>query len=263
MHERIQPGVDDIKTRHIKRQLQHKRMMKRRRIIFFTVLTLIVLFIVLFFTPLFNIKHINIYGNSKIETAVIKQAVGSIEEENLFRLNKKKIIKNISTLPYIDEVKITKKVLPVGINVDIAECIPIGYVVFGNEYAVLDKNLKVLEVSEVAFEGIGEIVGIDATAANPGSILASDDAEKLQTITECIGILIDNEIISKIGKIDFSDMSNIMFAYENRLNVVCGSSIDFSKKTGMLIKAVNSSKLTANSRGTMDISISGKAIYTP
>jgi len=263
MHERIKPGVDDIRTRHIKRQQQHRRMMKRRRIIFFTVLTLIMLFIVLFFTPLFNIKHINIYGNSKIETAVIKQAVGSIEEENLFRLSKRKIVKNISTLPYVDDVKITKKVLPVGINVNVTECMPVGYVVFGNEYVAIDKNLKVLEVSDMVFEGIGEIAGIDATAANPGSILASDDAEKLKIVEECISVLIDNEIISKIGKIDFSDMSNIVFTYENRLNVVCGSSIDFSKKAGMLIKAVNSSKLTANSRGTMDISISGKAIYTP
>ena len=263
MNERIQPGVDDIKARHIKRQLQHKRMMKRRRTIFFTVLTIIFISIILFFTPLFNIKHINIYGNIKLETAVIKQKIGSVEEENLFRLNTKKIIKEIKTLPYTDDVKIKKKLIPSSLEVTVLECVPIGFVFYNEQYIILDKNFKVLEILDTKIENLGEISGLEITSATPGAILAVDDTEKLTSCTQCILELINQELIFKIGKIDFSDMSDILFTYENRLNVVCGSTVDFAKKIGMFSKAVSSSKLTADSRGTIDISISGKAIYTP
>lgn len=263
MNERIQPGIDDIRTRHIKRQLQHRRTMRRRRIIFFTVLSIVAIIIVLFFTPLFNIKNVNIYGNNRIETAVIKQAIGSVEEENLFRLDTKKIIKNVKALPYADDLKIKKKIFPVGIEVNITECIPVGYITNNEGYVILDKNFRVLEITETPFEGVSEIGGIGVVSAIPAAILTPDDEEKMTTACECVADLIENELMGKIGKIDFSDMSNIVFTYENRLNVVCGSTVDFSKKIAMFTKAVNSSKLNENSRGTLDISISGKAIYTP
>lgn len=261
MNERIQST--DIRERHIQRQLRHKRIMKRRRIIFFTVLSLTVISIVLFFTPLFNIKHIEIYGNSKIETGVIKQAVGSIEEENLFRLNTKKIIENVKTIPYADDLHIKKNIFPVGLEITVTECVPACFVFYNDHYVILDKNLKILEETDTVPEGICEISGIDVTAVTPGAILATDDNDKLLSAAECISSLIEQELITRTNKIDFTNMSSIMFTYENRLNVVCGSSVDFQKKIGMFIKAVNSSKLNENSRGTIDISISGKAIYTP
>ena len=102
-----------------------------------------------------------------------------------------------------------------------------------------------------------------ATSSTEGAVITTDDAEKLVTVSEIFARLIDEDIISKIGTISFEDMNNITFTYENRLDVICGSEIDFSKKIGMFKKAVTSSKLTENSRGTIDISISGKAIYTP
>ena len=264
MNGRIQPGTDYIRARHIKRQQQHIRMMKRRRIIFFSVLSVIVIIIVLFFTPLFNIKSINISGNSKIDAAVIKQAIGSVEEENLFRLDKKKIIKNIKEIPYADDAQIKKTVFPVGLEVTVKECIPVCYMPYKEEYAILDKNFRVLEITGTPFEGISEIAGIGVVSATPAAILSPDDNDKQATAIECIASLIDHNIMSGVVKIDFSDTNNIVFNYENRLNVLCGSSVDFSKKISMFTKAVTSSKLNENSRGTIDIySISGKAIYTP
>lgn len=238
-------------------------MMKRRRIIFFSVLGLILMSIIIFFTPLFNIKNINITGNVKIETAQLKQIIGSVEEENLFRLNTKKIIKNIKTLPYVNDVNIKKKVFPVGINVEVTECMPVGYVQNNENYIILDRDFKVLEIIDTPAENTAQILGIVATSSTEGAIITTDDVQKLTTVTEIFGKLIDEEIISKIGTISFEDMNNITFTYENRLDVICGSVVDFSKKIEMFKKAVTSSKLTENSRGTIDISISGKAIYTP
>lgn len=263
MDTRPERSSENIRLRHNKRLKQRRRMMKRRRIIFFTVVGLILVSIVLFFTPLFNIKNINIYGNEKIETAQIKQTIGSIEEDNLFRLNTKKIISNLKTIPYVDDVVIKKKVFPVGINVDVIECIPIGYVQNNESYIILDKNFKVLEIIDAPMENVAQIIGVSVTASTEGAVISIDDSQKLTTMIEICNGLVEEELMSKIGTINFSDMNNISFTYENRLDVICGSVVDFSKKIGMFEKAVTSSKLTENSRGTIDISISGKAIYTP
>ncbi len=263
MDTKLERNAENIRIRHVKRQKQRKKIMKRRRITFFTVSGLILLSIILFFTPLFNIKNINITGNIKVETAQIKQTIGSVEEENLFRLSTKKIIENIKTIPYVDNVEIKKKVFPVGINVNVIECIPVGYIQQNESYIILDKNFKVLEITEAPLENVAQIVGIAVTASTEGAVVTTDDADKLETVSQICHRLIEQDIISKIGTINFEDMNNISFTYENRLDVICGSVVDFSKKIGMFEKAVTSSKLTDNSRGTIDISISGKAIYTP
>lgn len=263
MDTTTQRNTDSIRIRHVKRLKQRKRMMKRRRIIFFTVVGLILVSIIIFFTPLFNIKNINISGNAKVETAQIKQTIGSVEEENLFRLRTNKIINNIKTIPYVDDVIIKKKVFPVGINVEVIECIPVGYIQNNESYVVLDKNFKVLEIVDAPVENVSQISGVAITSASEGAVITTDDSEKLLEVSDICAILIEHDMISKIGAIRFDDMNNITFTYENRLDVICGSIVDFSKKIGMFEKAVTSSKLTDNSRGTIDISISGKAIYTP
>ena len=254
---------ENIQIRHRMRQKQRRAAMKRRRIVFFTVLSVIVISIVLFFTPLFNIKKIEITGNNKIETALIKQSIGSVEDENLFRLNTKKITESVRTIPYVNDLTIKKSIFPVAITVNILECQPIGYITSNESYIIIDKDFKVLEISENKIENLTEIVGFGVTAANEGAIISIDDNEKLLASIECISKMIEQEIMINVGTLNFTDMNNITFTYENRLDVVCGSSVDFSKKIGMFYMALNSDKLTANSRGTIDISVTGKAIYTP
>lgn len=254
---------ENIRLRHIKRQNEIRRSMKRRRITFYVIVSALILSIILFFTPLFNIKKIDISGNNKIETAQIKQAIGSVEEDNLFRLNTKKLVENVKTISYVNDVTIKKSIFPVGLRVTVDECIPAGYILYSEQYVILDSTLKVLEVSPTPIEGICEISGLSVMSAPPGAIITADDNDKLASVIDCMQIFSQQELMASINAVNFSDVNNITFTYENRLNVVCGSTVDFSKKIGMFKKAVNSSKLTSNSRGTIDISISGKAIYTP
>lgn len=264
MNERLNHrGIDNIQARHLKRQSQRRRAMKRRRIIFFTVLSLIVLSVILFFTPLFNIKSVEINGNSKIDTALIKQTVGAVEEENLFRLNTKKITKRLSEIPYVESSEIRKSIFPVALKVDITECQPMCFISYNEQFVILDKNMKVLEISAEKYENLCEITGFGITTVSEGSIAAGDDIEKQTVLLDCIKIMSEQEIISNVYSINVADLNNLTFNYENRLDVVCGSTMDFSKKIGMFHKALNSDRLTANSRGTIDVSIVGKAIYTP
>ena len=71
------------------------------------------------------------------------------------------------------------------------------------------------------------------------------------------------DILKGVKSISVADISNISFNYEDRIDAICGSSVDLSKKLGFFKSAVNSNRLTENSRGTIDLTTIGKAIYTP
>ena len=79
----------------------------------------------------------------------------------------------------------------------------------------------------------------------------------------CIENMEKAGIIADITVMSFEDMTNITFNYQNRLDVICGTHIDFQRKLALFKEAVNSNKLTENSRGTINLSTTGKAIYTP
>ena len=70
-------------------------------------------------------------------------------------------------------------------------------------------------------------------------------------------------ILGGVRTISVADAGNITFNYEDRLDAICGSSVDLEKKLGYFKSAANSNRLTENSRGTIDLTTTGKAIYSP
>ena len=70
-------------------------------------------------------------------------------------------------------------------------------------------------------------------------------------------------MLDKTDYIDVSDKTNITFGYDDRIDAFCGTKLDLERKIRMFYVAVTSNNLAENARGTMDLSTSGKAIYTP
>ena len=91
----------------------------------------------------------------------------------------------------------------------------------------------------------------------------SQEEETQKIVIGCIGNLEKADIIKDVTFISFEDMTNITFNYQSRLDVICGTHIDFQRKLSLFKEAVNSNKLTQNSRGTINLATTGKAIYTP
>ncbi len=60
--------------------------------------------------PYFNIESIEVQGNVNISKELIKDTSTIKTGNNIFYANKRDAIDNISLNPYIEEVKITKKI---------------------------------------------------------------------------------------------------------------------------------------------------------
>jgi len=74
----------NIQARHDERRQKRIREQRIRRYTFFGVLAIIAILIVMFFTPLFNIRSVEITGNNKLTNEQIIVEVGELEGKNLF-----------------------------------------------------------------------------------------------------------------------------------------------------------------------------------
>ena len=252
-----------IQARHDLRRQKRIREQRIRRYTFFAVLGIIAILIVMFFTPLFNIKTVNIEGNNKLTQEQIFTEIGDFNGRNLFSARTGGIKRKLSKFAYTEKVVVKKKPFPPTLTVEITERVPMVQVVYAESYIVIDKDGRILEKTAEKLEGVAVLEGVKVTSANEGEIISLKEEETQKIVIGCIGNLEKADIIKDITYMSFEDMTNITFNYQSRLDVICGTHIDFSRKLSLFKEAVNSNKLTQNSRGTINLSTTGKAIYTP
>ena len=253
----------NIEARHDERRKKRIREQKRRRIVFFSFLALVFVLIIMFFTPLFNIKNVEIAGNSRVTNEEIISTVGETEGKNLFSYRKRRVRSRLYKIAYIDKVTVKKKVIPPTVTIEIRECVPAFQTEYAGGFAVVDKLGKVLEQASEKVEGVAVMEGVLLTSAKEGETAVFKDSEAQKIIMSCVEGMDKAGIIGDITVMSFADLTNITFNYQSRLDVICGTHIDFQRKLALFKEAVNSNKLTENSRGTINLSTTGKAIYTP
>lgn len=256
-------GETSIQARHDKRRQKRIREQMIRRYTFFSVLGIIAIVVVMFFTPLFNIRSVEITGNQKLTVEEIYAEMGDYTGRNLFSARKRTIRKKLSDFAYVEKVKVKKKTIPPKITVEIQERIPAVQISYAESFIVIDATGIVLEKAQEKLVGVPVCNGISVTSSNIGEQLFMKDEEIQKIVMSCIENMKKADIIKDITVMSFEDMTNITFNYQSRLDVICGTHIDFQRKLALFKEAVNSNKLTQNSRGTINLSTTGKAIYTP
>ena len=252
-----------IQARHDLRRQKRIREQMIRRYTFFTVLGVIAILIVMFFTPLFNIKTVDVVGNDKLTSEQIFTEIGDFTGRNLFSARGHGIKKKLSKFAYTEKVSVKKKPFPPTLTIEITERIPMVQIAYAESFIVIDKDGRILEKSAEKLEGVAVCEGLKVTSANEGEFISLKDEEIQKIVIGCIGNMEKADIIKDVTSISFEDMTYITFNYQSRLDVICGTHIDFQRKLSLFKEAVNSNKLTQNSRGTINLSTTGKAIYTP
>lgn len=255
--------ITEIRKRHSQRQRKRIRMMKIRRTIFFTVLSLITVMVIMFYTPIFKIRSIDVEGTNIVQTDEILSSIGDAKGQNLFRAKVSSMKKSILKIPYVQSVEIDRRVLHTKLVVTITECEEAACIAGGSGYIIIDSNAKVLKDTPEKPENVPEITGLSIANISVGEQLKIGDVDKFNIILTCLDEMKKIDILKGVKSISVADITNITFNYEDRIDALCGSSIDLPKKLGFFKSAVNSSSLTENSRGTLDLTTVGKAIYTP
>lgn len=253
----------EAKVRYQQQQKQKRLAMQRRRAVIVLVLSVIIVAVLMFMTPIFNIRKIAVSGNEIVTLEEINEKVGDLIGENLFKTGESDLTKRLQSIPYIDEVSVSKSFFPPSIKLAVTESKPAAYIGIDASAAVIDSRLKILGDSSIFPDGsIPNIIGIEGTSGEAGGFLACENEEKAEILKTCLETMEKTGVIDKVHDIDISEITSIKFKYDDRFEVLCGTQLDLERKLRLFKETVSNNNLAEKATGTIDLSVTGKAVYT-
>ena len=202
--------VANRNTSSSKKKKQKKNNIKKAKIIAIVFLTIIAcaLIAVVIYSDLFNITKITVVNNQKVSSEEIINNSGFSVGNNMFKTMKIISKKNIKTNPYIEEVKISRK-LNGEVVINVTERI-VTYMLQGeNDYAYINNQGYLLEASKEQLQ-VPIIKGFQKENLIIGNRLSNVDLKKLDTLIQIMETAKNNGIKDKISAIDISDANDFI-----------------------------------------------------
>lgn len=260
---RREPTQLERKIRYQKQQKQQRLKIQRRRALIGFILAVVLVSVLLFMTPIFNIRSVSVEGNVLVTAEQFQEKLKPLVGQNLFRSGGRKIRNTLKTIPYINTVDVQKRLFPPSVKVTVTEYTPSAHIKIDGKTLLVNSELRVLTDTGDSGETVPTVTGLAVTDYKLGEILKTDENEKFDIIKTSLSTLEATGILDKVIEINVSDIANITMNYDNRITVQCGTQLDLERKIRLFRETVMSNSLAENARGTMDLSESGKAIYTP
>lgn len=188
----------------------------------FVLLGTICIAIILFLlSPVFNISKIEVENNSKITTESYISLSQIQLGENIFKVNKNKVIKSIKQNPYVEEVKVNRK-LPDVIQLQIVERKATFAIEYASSYIYINNQGYILEVAQSNQENLPVIRSIKTTEEKlkVGNRLEEEDLEKLGSVLKIVEVANGVSIAQYITYIDIADKHNYVLRLEEKKKTI-------------------------------------------
>ena len=218
---------------------------KKRKLILKIIRTIILIgiligtLIYILLSPLFNIKDVTVTGNNKLSGEEIISLSEIRTEENIFKTSKNDIKNKIKTNPYVENVKIRRK-LPDKVEIIVVERVATYMLPFANSYVYINNQGYMLEITSQK-ANLPIITGFSTPEENlhEGERLVSEDLVKLGEVLQIIESANANGIQELITKIDISNRQDytIMLEKEKKL-VHMGDVSNLSTKMSYINKII-------------------------
>lgn len=182
-------------------------------------------------SPIFNISDVEVIGNEKIAADTIVSLSQLQVGQNIFRFYKGKLINDIKTNAYVENVKIQRKI-PNKIEITIEERKQDYNVEFLNGYAYINNQGYILEISEQKLD-LPVIKGISTPQEQivEGNRLNDDDLEKLETVIQIMNICKSYDLDKKVSSIDITDSNDYIMEMDEEKKIIhLGNNSNLSNK---------------------------------
>lgn len=190
---------------------EYKQLSKKNSALYKILLTLfliIIAFILICVSGVFDINEIIVEENTKISTEQIISFSGIQNGTNLFAVSNKDITKKLKENSYIESVKI-KRILPDKIKLIVEERNADFILQLANSYVYINKQGYILEISNEKLN-VPTILGFSTDLSNikENDRLDESDLKKMNIVIKIMNVASNNELANLITKIDISDEKN-------------------------------------------------------
>ena len=271
MDREMQPGAQRRLTPE-ERAIRVKNLKRKRRFRLAIVATAFILLLCLIVSPIIvfavvRVKTFKVEGASPYTSEQIISASGIQQGKSLIFADLDEAAASIEkTLPYTDNVKLTKK-LPSGIIIRLEET-SAGFAVemSGGMYALTNSELKVLELSGEVPEGTAVITGAVPVKAEAGSVISfsAEEEDKTLSLIKQITRSVAENGMEDINLIDVSEKNNIYLIYQGRIVMQLGDSSDLASKLSLGQRVISQENTIDPAQfGTVNLTVAKKAYFNP
>lgn len=242
-----------------RRHRSHPRMRSgflSRLLMMLAVVAAIVLSVAIFF----QVKTVEVQGNSFYDSQAIISASGLGKGDNLLAVNKPAVAGRIkATLPYVEQVQIGR-MLPDTIVLKVRESDAVFAVkADSGENWLMSFSGKILEqVSAEAAATHPAITGFVVTAPQPGAQATSENSENLSAALILLKELDGSGIAQKVSKLDVSKPYDIVLWYTDQYEIRLGGSDQMDYKVQYLFAVLE--QLTQYQTGTIDLTFAEEKV---
>lgn len=184
----------------------------------------------------FSIKNVEVDELKNYSSEQIIEASGIAIGNNIFKISKSEVMSNISKLPYVKSVRVTKK-LPSTVQINVIERTEkyVAYAKDSGQYVRLDNDgyvLEIIDVSKVSetlilfglnFEDVIEL----------GYKLTDTESEKLVSLERILKMYEESKIEAKITSVEFKN-SQIILNLNDKLSVKLKDNSELGYKIALL-----------------------------
>lgn len=190
---------------------------KKKILILLIVLAVIIGLVVLALSPVFSISTITIKGNKNVTNDEINKKLNVKNGDNIFLKNINEIKNNIKTITYVKDVEIIRS-LPSTFIVNIEEREPSFIIEKGLEFAYIDNQGYIIDISQEKREGIPILQGEETTDEEiaVGKRMVVEDLKKLNTVLKIVEVSKSNDINNIISRIGIDGTNNYSIVFESR-----------------------------------------------
>ncbi len=212
-----------------------------------------------------RVKVIKMYGVTQYDTNEVIAQSGVAEGQNLLLVNAKSIESNLYSLyPYIERIKV-RRLFPTTAEITITEATVRYSIEYNGGYVYVSQYGKLLDNKTDKDENSILLVGGEITD-NDGYLKFNDEYQQsaYEEINTCLNERGDE--ISKVTRIDISDVYNIKLLYDGRILMNLGGISDLRYKLNFGLQIAMGSGISESEYGTLDLSLSkenNRAYFNP
>ena len=205
----------NAKKNNKNKTVNHKKgkVRKQAKIVFGMIL-FVVGVILLLCSPIFDIRNIEVSGNSKNSNEKIISFSGLELHTNIFKFNKGFVKENIKENAYIENVEVTRK-LPSTVQIEIEEREAKYMLQFADSYVYINNQGYMLEISNEKLD-MPILIGFTTDLSNikAGNRINVTDLNKMNMVIKIYEAAKSNGLGELITKIDISNEKNYTIILE-------------------------------------------------
>lgn len=213
---------------------------------------------------LFQVRNIYVSGASRYPLSDVVSLASSAYGQSMFLLDEDALKAVVEKDPRFILGRIIYQ-WPGGITLSITERYPAAYIVYGNAFAVIDKDGYVLTIQSNAPDALPEISGFNVATLKIGQAVTSTQSEQVAAFSAVLSALEEYSWTQNIASIELWNTLSIKMKAVSGMTIKLGPYSDMNNKISWLpsvmpeLKARYSDEQIA--RGSLDVSSGKSAVY--